>query len=321
MLDCLERAAIATDADERRRLLTFCIVGGGPTGVEYAGALAELVRLVLPHEYPEFPPSDVRIVMLEGGDRVLPTFKKRLSKYARRELEHRGVDVRTDTLVASADERGVVLQRRHRAADRDDRVDRGRAARRSVPHHPGVTRTEQQRFAVDDHLRMLGAEHVYAIGDVAAAPDRHGQPLPMLSPPAMQAGRYVARQIRARPDARKFRYLDKGTMATIGRRAAVAQIGPIQLTGLPRLGRLARRAPLLPDRLREPAARDAALGLVLRAPRPARTLDPAGRPARRGRSAAGMTTAPHPVVTAVRDLRRRTAWRLSRSRPTRSTQR
>ena len=77
VLDCLEQAAVATDADERRRLLTFCIVGGGPTGVEFAGALAELVRLVLPHEYPEFPPSDVRIVLLEGGDRVLPTFKKR----------------------------------------------------------------------------------------------------------------------------------------------------------------------------------------------------------------------------------------------------
>ena len=101
-----------------------------------------------------------------------------------------------------------------------------------VPHHPGVTRTEQQRFAVDDHLRVLGAEHVYAIGDVAAAPDHDGQPLPMLSPPAMQAGRYVATADPAAARRRKFRYFDKGTMATIGRRAGVAQIGPIQLTGL-----------------------------------------------------------------------------------------
>ena len=146
-----------------------------------------------------------------------------------------------------------------------------------------MTRTEQQRFAVDDHLRVLGAEHVYAIGDVAAAPDHDGQPLPMLSPPAMQAGRYVARQILAAARRRKFRYFDKGTMATIGRRAAVAQIGPIQLTGLHRLGRLARRAPLLPDRLREPAPGAAALGLVLRAPRPARAVDRAGRSAPAGR--------------------------------------
>jgi NADH dehydrogenase len=216
--------------EERRRLLTFCIVGGGPTGVEFAGALAELVRLVLPHEYPEFPPSDVRIVMLEGGDRVLPTFRNRISRYARYELEHRGVDVRTDTLVASADERGLVLKDGSELPTASIVWTAG-VKPWVVPHHPGVTRTEQQRFAVDDHLRVLGAEDVYGIGDVAAAPDRHGQPLPMLSPPAMQAGRYVARQILRPGSRKKFHYFDKGTMATIGRRAAVAQIGPLQFTG------------------------------------------------------------------------------------------
>ena len=100
-----------------------------------------------------------------------------------------------------------------------------------LPVHPHATYTEQKRFAVDDHLRILGVEHAYAIGDVAAAPDRKGQPLPMISPPAMQAGRYVARQIRGHATGRRFRYFDKGTMATIGRRAGVAQVGPIQLTG------------------------------------------------------------------------------------------
>ncbi len=231
VLDCLERAAIATDADQRRRLLTFCIVGGGPTGVEFAGALAELVRLVLPFEYPEFPPSDVRIVLLEGGDRVLPTFKPRLSKYARRELEQRGVDVRTETLVASADDRGVVLRDGTELPTASIVWTAGvRPSHISV--HPGVKETEQQRFAVDNHLRVLGAERVYAIGDVAAAPDRSGRALPMLSPPAMQAGRYVAHEIARGATRKGFRYRDKGTMATIGRRAAVAQIGPIQLTGL-----------------------------------------------------------------------------------------
>jgi NADH dehydrogenase len=231
VLDCLERAAISTDAEERRRLLTFCIIGGGPTGVEYAGALAELVRLVLPHEYPEFPPSDVRIVLLEGGDRVLPSFKRRLSNYARRELERRGVDVRTGALVASADERGAVLRDGTELATATLVWTAG-VSPSVVRHHPGVTRTEKQRFAVDNHLCILGARHAYAIGDVAAAPDRHGQPLPMLSPPAMQAGRYVAKQILNGSRRKAFRYHDKGTMATIGRRAAVAQIGPIQLTGL-----------------------------------------------------------------------------------------
>jgi NADH:ubiquinone reductase (H+-translocating) len=230
VLDCLEQAASVHDAAERQRLLTFCIVGGGPTGVEFAGALAELVRLVLPHEYPEFPPSDVRIVLLEGGDRVLPSFKRRLSKYARRELEHRGVDVHTGTLVASADARGVVM---HDGTELPTASIVWTAGVRPsvVPHHPRVKRTEQQRFAVDDHLRILGAGNAYGIGDASAAPDHRGKPLPMLSPPAMQAGRYVARQI-LHTSTRKFRYRDKGTMATIGRRAAVAQVGPIQLTGL-----------------------------------------------------------------------------------------
>jgi NADH dehydrogenase len=98
--------------------------------------------------------------------------------------------------------------------------------------HPAVSYSEQRRITVDGHLRVVGAEHAYAIGDVAAAPDRDGRPLPMLSPPAMQAGRYVAREIARGPSLNPFRYRDKGTMATIGRRAAVAQIGPIQLTGL-----------------------------------------------------------------------------------------
>jgi NADH dehydrogenase len=230
VLECLERAAATADSDERRRLLTFCIVGGGPTGVEFAGALAELVRLVLPHEYPEFPPSDVRIVLLEGGERVLPTFKARLSDYARRELRQRGVDVRTKTLVASADDRGVVMRDGTELPTASIVWTAGvRPTHMSV--HPEVTHTEQERFTVDGHLRVLGAEDVYAIGDVAAAPDRAGRVLPMLSAPAMQAGRYVAREIARGPTRTVFRYRDKGTMATIGRRAAVAQMGPIQLTG------------------------------------------------------------------------------------------
>jgi len=231
VLDCLERGAATTDADERRRLLTFCIVGGGPTGVEFAGALAELVRLVLPHEYPEFPPSDVRIVLLEGGPRLLPTFTARLSDYARRELQHRGVDVRTDTLVATADHRAVVM---HDGTELPTASIVWTAGVRptDLAIHPQVSRTEQHRLTVDRHLRVLGAEQVYAIGDIAAAPDRAGRSLPMLSPPAMQGGRYVAREIARGPNRKTFRYRDKGTMATIGRRAAVAQLGPIQLTGL-----------------------------------------------------------------------------------------
>jgi NADH dehydrogenase len=230
VLDCLERAAAATDPAERERLLTFCIVGAGPTGVEYAGALAELARLVLPREYPEIRPHEFRIVLLEGGDRVLPMFKRRLSAYGRRELERRGVDVRTDVLVASADDTGLVTRdgTEFRTATL---VWTAGVQPSSVPLHPGVKHTDTRRIAVDDHLRILGVSHAFAIGDVAAELDRKGQPLPMLATAAMQAGRYVARQIVRDERGHRFRYFNKGTMATIGRRAAVAQIGPIQLTG------------------------------------------------------------------------------------------
>jgi NADH dehydrogenase len=230
VLDCLERAAATTDPAERERLLTFCIVGGGPTGVEYAGALAELARLVLPREYPELRPHEFRIILLEGGDRVLPMFKRRLSAYARRELERRGVDVRTDVLVAAADDTGVVT-RDGTAIRTATLVWTAGVQPSSVPLHPGVKHTDNHRIAVDDHLRILGVSHAFAIGDVAAEPDRNGQPLPMLATAAMQAGRYVARQIVRDERGHRFRYFNKGTMATIGRRAAVAQIGPIQLTG------------------------------------------------------------------------------------------
>src|SRR5262249_14015352 len=109
VLECLERATRTTDLEERDRLLTFCIVGGGPTGVEYSGAVAELARLIVPREYPELKRSWIRVLLLEGTDRVLSTFAHGLSQYARAELEQLGIDVRTSTLVESADDDGVVL--------------------------------------------------------------------------------------------------------------------------------------------------------------------------------------------------------------------
>jgi len=224
VLECLERATTATTDAERRRLLTFCIVGGGPTGVEYAGALGELARLVLPREYPELPASALRILLLEGGDRLLPMFVPRLSAYTQRELERRGVDVRTKTLVASADDRGVVL---HDGTEIETATMVWTAG--VNPNDP--LHEKPQRLEVDDHLRLTGAEGVFAIGDVAKVLDQHGDILPMVSPPAMQAGSYVARHILD-PDVRRpFRYRDKGTLATIGRRAAVGQIGRLRFRG------------------------------------------------------------------------------------------
>ena len=228
VLTCLERAVIEPEGDDRRRHLTFCIVGAGPTGVEYAGALAELVRLVLPREYPELDHRDVRIVLVEGTDRVLQAFTPHLSAYAHRALERMGVEVRCNSLVASADDQSVSL------------VDGTHIPTYSMVWAAGVRpaypRDEPSakpsgRIDVDDHLRVVGAEGVYAIGDVAAGHDRKGATLPMLATPAMQEGRYVAREIVEGPLPKPFRYRNRGSLATIGRSAAVGKIGPLQFTG------------------------------------------------------------------------------------------
>ena len=230
VLDCLERAAVADDDAERRRLLTFCIVGGGPTGVEYAGALAELVRLVLPAEYPELSASDVRIVLLEGGDRLLPSFRKRLSAYARRELERRGVDVRLGALVAHVTDK-IVETRDGSRIETASMVWTAGVQPSQLTRSLAVPHANSGRIEVDARMRVPGYDHVYAIGDAALARDKKGNELPMTSPPAMQAGRYVARQILDPTRRRPFRYRDKGTLATIGRTAAVGQVGPLQFTG------------------------------------------------------------------------------------------
>ena len=185
---------------------------------------AELVRLVLPREYPELDPRDVRIVLVEGTDRVLPTFPPRLSAYAQKTLERLGVEVRCNSLVASADDRSVTL------------ADGTHLPTYSVVWAAGVQPADPldevpTRIAVDDHLRVVGADGVYAIGDVAAGHNRKGATLPMLATPAMQEGRYVAREIAEGPLPKPFRYRNRGTLATIGRSAAVGKVGPFQFTG------------------------------------------------------------------------------------------
>jgi len=224
VLECLEQATKTDDRVERERRLTFVIVGGGPSGVEYAGALAELVRLVIPHEYPELVPPRLRIILLEGSDRVLPTFAKSLSKYAHRQLERRGVELRTNTLVASADDDGVEL--RDGTAIRTATMVWTAGVRPNDPVHE-----RPQRLEVDAQLRIAGAPGAFAIGDVAAVRDKKGEPLAMLSPVAMQAGRYVARRILDGDTKRPFRYRDKGTLATIGRTSAVGDVKGIRFRG------------------------------------------------------------------------------------------
>ena len=234
VLACLERASLERDPKERARWLTFVIAGGGPTGVEYAGALAELLKLVLGRDYPDLAPGSGRIVVVEGQDRLLGTFAPRLGRYAERALRKRGVEVRTGVLLKSATADAAELSDGQRIETRTIVWSAG-VRPNDPPAKPEPARTRSGRVEIDDRFRILGASGAFAIGDVAAAIE-DGRELPMLSPVAMQAGRFVARSILdgAVPGGepqRPFRYVDKGTMATIGRSAAVGQIKGIQLTG------------------------------------------------------------------------------------------
>jgi NADH dehydrogenase len=228
VLTCFEQATTSDDDAERRRLLTFCIVGAGPTGVEYAGALAEFVRLVVPREYPELATTPVEILLLEGGDRVLAAFKPRLSRYTARQLARLGVELRTGTLVTSADARGVVL---HDGSELPTATMVWTAGVRPRSSLATGDPDARERVEVDDHFRVVDTPDVYAIGDAARGRGPHGTVLPMLAPPAMQAGRYVAAELLGAQQG-PFRYRDKGMLATIGRRAAVGQIGPLAFTGI-----------------------------------------------------------------------------------------
>lgn len=233
VLACLERAVQATEPAERASWLTFVVVGGGPTGVEYAGALNELLHLVLGRDYPELHRDHARIVIAEGQDRLLGAFPEKLGVYARRVLERRGIEVDTGSLVQSASANHVTLSTGKEIATRTIVWSAG-----VTPEDPvgdRAARSSSARLQVDDRLRVDGRPGVFAIGD-AASVVQAGSELPMLSPPAMQEGRYVARAIAAaargsRSDPKPFRYRDKGTMAVIGRNAGVASVGRLRLKG------------------------------------------------------------------------------------------
>jgi len=232
VLSCLERAAQTIDPSERKAWLTFVVVGGGPTGVEYAGALSELLDIVLGNDYPELNRADATITIIEGLDRLLGAFHPRLGKYAEQTLRGFHIDVRLRTLVEKADDDSVTLSSGERIDAKT--VVWSAGVRPWDPLPEDAPRKHSKRLEADERLRLKGHEDVFVIGDVAAVQTPRGE-LPMLSPPAMQEGRYVAhtiREQRAGRDVRKpFRYLDKGTMATIGRHAAVADVRGLKLKG------------------------------------------------------------------------------------------
>jgi len=233
ILSAFEKAEATDDANERRRLLTFVVIGAGPTGVEMAGAIAELAHVALRHDFRTINPAEALIVLIEAGPRVLPAFPPALSDAALRSLQQLGVEVLLGTPVSRCDEQGVVIgdQRLGSATI----VWAAGVAASSAARWLGVEKDRAGRVIVGPDLTVPGHPEIFVIGDTAHALGRDGKPLPGLAPVAKQQGAYVARVLRARLAGRQappaFRYRNYGTMATIGRRAAVADFGWIKFDG------------------------------------------------------------------------------------------
>jgi len=224
-----ERQSIAGDLSEP---LNFVVVGGGPTGVELAGTLAEIARHVLAHEFRSIDPSRAHILLLEGGPRVLPAYPDDLSRSAENQLRHLGVDVRTSTLVTAVEPGGVRCGDTRIVAP----VILWAAGVSASPLGKalGAPTDRAGRVLVRPDLSLPGHPEVFVIGDLAALKDEHGQMLPGLAPVAIQEGKFVAHLIRKELQGKPrqdFHYWDKGTLATIGRAAAVGQFGRIHISG------------------------------------------------------------------------------------------
>src|SRR6516165_9665161 len=233
ILLAFERAETEPDSDERRRLLNFVVVGGGPTGVEMAGAIAELAKRALAADFRSIDPRCARIILIEAGPRLLAPFSPTLSEAARRSLEQLGVEVRLDASVTDCDCSGVSLGN-ERLQTRTIVWAAGVKAS-PVAEWLGAESDRAGRVKVKADLSVPGHPDIFVIGDAAAATGLDGRPLPGVAPVAKQQGWYVATLLTAHAKGRTlpaFRYRDVGSMATIGRKRAVAQIGAFNASGL-----------------------------------------------------------------------------------------
>jgi NADH dehydrogenase len=234
VLLAFEKAETSHDRAEQERLLTFVLIGGGPTGVEMAGALAELAKATLARDFSRIDPRAARILLVEAAPRLLGGFAERLGDYARRALAGMGVEVLTDTRIEAIDADGVVANGRRIPA----RTVIWCAGVKATPVGAwlGVPTTRNGAVEVLPDLSVAEAPEIFVIGDAASVAGPEGRPLPGLAPVAKQQGEYVAdliaRRVRGAPAPGPFAYRDWGSMATIGRSAAVAEIGGARFTGV-----------------------------------------------------------------------------------------
>lgn len=233
ILLAFERAELENDAAERARLTTFVVIGGGATGVETAGAIAELAKKALARDYRRIDPKSARIILVEAAPRLLTAFPEDLSEHARRALEKLGVEMRLGHAVTDVDESGVTL-----GAERiESRTVIWAAGVQSSPaaRWLGIAADRAGRAIIGPKLRAPEHDEIFVIGDCAAINDANGKPLPGVAPVAKQQGAYAARAILATVKGERlhkpFRYVDYGNLATVGRQAAIADFRGFHLKG------------------------------------------------------------------------------------------
>jgi NADH:ubiquinone reductase (H+-translocating) len=232
ILSAYELAALTDDESERTRLMTFVLVGGGPTGVELAASIAQMAVVTLRGNFRRIDPANTSVVLIEGGNRILPTFADSLSGKAAQRLEKLGVKVLTGMKVEKVDDQGVVAGGK-RIPSATVLWTAGVAAS-PVARTLGIPTDRAGRLAVDRFLMVPGVDGVFAVGDVAAS-SQDGRPLPGVAQVAIQQGRYIgqviSRQLKGEAPRRPFRYFDKGNMAVVGKNFAVLERGRIRMSG------------------------------------------------------------------------------------------
>ncbi|MCB0316081.1 MAG: NAD(P)/FAD-dependent oxidoreductase, partial [Calditrichaeota bacterium] len=242
IFQAFESAEREPDPDLQAAWLTFLVIGGGPTGVELAGALAELAYATLKDDFRRIDPRSAKIILLEGSPRILSAYPETLSQKARRSLEKLGVEVRSGTLVVDIRDDRVTLQANGESTALASRTVLWGAGVQAAPlgaqlaETAGVALDNIGRVTVDSHLNPEGHPEIFVIGDLARCAGADGAALPGVAPVAMQQGRYAARMIRQRLRGRTlppFRYVNKGNLAVIGRNAAVADLGYARFSGWP----------------------------------------------------------------------------------------
>jgi len=235
VLLAFEEAERERDSEMRKKLMRIVVVGGGPTGVELAGAFAELSKKVLARDFKNIDVGEAEIILLEVSPRIMTPFSEKLSESARCQLEQLGVEVRLNQKLRTIKKGRVELE--------DGFLEAGNIIWGAGVQASPVCKTldvetdKAGRIMVEPDLRIPGYPKIFAIGDIVNLKDREGKPVPGVSPAAMQMGRYVAKVIKAEQSAKTapkpFKYINKGNMATIGRSHAIAEIGKLELSGFP----------------------------------------------------------------------------------------